>query len=178
MYYPESWFLCQCSLFKSYAEVGTGCCVGFGNSIRRKIKEFDSKNVVDLVICGGGAEGHKLKKEVNFSDTYLIDSEPCRIPGSGRGKSWSLVNSHGWFSYEIKVKPDAEQLIKVVASSLSDKLKLKITIEDEIYNFDETVDGKKELVIHYKERKGNNTARIRFDRISAETPYIYQIVVE
>lgn len=144
----------------------------------RKIKELASENVVDLVVCGGGAEGHKLKKEVNFSDTYLIDSEPCRIPGSGRGKSWSLVNSHGWFSYEIKVKPNSEQLIKVIAASQSDKLKLQVTIEDKIYNFDETVDGKKELVIPYKECEGKDAVRIRFDRTAAETPYIYQIVVE
>lgn len=141
-------------------------------------KELKTRKLIDYIICGGAAEGHKLKKEVNFSDTFIIENSLCRIPGSRYGNSWSLVNAHGWFSYELKVIPNEEQTIRVTASSQTDMLRLQITIDEEVYTFDEKVSGKKEIVIPYNEKKGNSSVRIRFDKIAADTPYVYLIVVE
>ncbi len=144
----------------------------------RKTRELSAQMLTDFVICGGATEWHKLKKEVNFSDTFLLDGGLCRIPGSRLGNSWSLVNAHGWFSYELTVIPYAEQLIRVTVGSQTDMLRLQVTIDDKEYSFDEAIKGKKELILPYKEKKGKNTVRIRFDKTSADTPYIYLITVE
>ena len=65
-------------------------------------QQLMQQQLTDFVICGGGFEGHKIMKEVNFSDTYLKADGICRIPGTYRGKAFSTVNAHGWFSYELK----------------------------------------------------------------------------
>ena len=144
----------------------------------KKTKELSAQMLIDFVICGGATEGHKLKKEVNFSDTFLFDGGLCRIAGSRLGNSWSLVNAHGWFSYEMKVIPYAEQLIRITVGSQTNTLRLQVTIDEKVYTFDEAISGKKELIIPYKEKKGNSTVRIRFDKIASDTPYVYLIVVE
>jgi len=136
------------------------------------------EKLCDFVVCGGAAEGHKLKKEVCFSDSFLLKEGLCRIPGSGRGTNWSTVNAHGWFSYEIKVKPESENAIIITAGSLSDVLSMVVTVGEEIHHVKEKVNGKKEIIINYKETKGENTVRIRFDRNAADTPCVYTIEVK
>jgi len=140
-------------------------------------KELTAKKLTDYVICGGATEGHKLQKEVNFSDTFIIEDCICRIPGSRLGNSWSLVNAHGWFSYEIKVLPNSDNVIVINAGSFSDVLSMDITIGEKTYVIKERVCGRKELVINYKETQGKDTVRIRFDRNSADTPYVCIIEV-
>ena len=71
---------------------------------REAIQAWKKEKLTDFIVCGSGNEGHKLQKEVNFSDTYIFEDGVCRIPGTNRGKAWSMVNAHVWFSYEIKVK--------------------------------------------------------------------------
>ena len=144
----------------------------------RKTRQLHGKMLTDFVVCGGAMEGHKLQKEVNFSDTFLIDGNLCRIPGSRWGNSWSLVNAHGWFSYELKVVPYKEQVIRITAGSQTDMLRLQVTIGEKVYVFNESINGKKELIIPYKEENGNSFVRIRFDKIAADTPYLYLIEVE
>lgn len=144
----------------------------------KKTKELKERHLTDFVVCGGATEGHKLQKEVNFSDTYLFEEGLCRMPGSGRGKAWSMVNSHGWFSYELAVKPDCENLIRITAGSSTDTLNLQVTIDDEKYTFSESIEGKKELILSYVAAIGKESVRIRFDRTAADNPYIYTITVE
>ena len=89
-----------------------------------------------------------------------------------------MVNAHGWFSYEVAVKPLCKQNITVTAGSSGERVKLKVTVGDEVHSFDEAVNGKKEFVIPYEEKAGNSSVRVRFDRIDADTPYIYLIEVK
>ncbi len=135
---------------------------------------------VDVVNCGGAMESHRLKKEVNFSDTLLINGKSCRIPGNRRGAQWSQINAHGWFSYEVKVLPNQKNEFVVEMDSLTEQLDVKITIGEEQFTVREKapkVDGQAFSFI-YDEKKGEDKVRIRFDRISAYTPLVYSIRVK
>ena len=133
--------------------------------------------VPDFVICGGAMEGHKLQKEVNFSDTLNVNGRPCRIPGNKNGAEWSRVNAHGWFSYCLNIKPYAENKIIFDFGSLTDKIDVQITVGDEIFNFDRTA-KESEFTIVYEENKGENSLRVRIDRVSGHTPLLYTIIVK
>lgn len=136
-----------------------------------------TENLVDYVVCGGGCEGHRLQKEVNFSDTFVSGESIYRIPGTGRGTSWSTVNTHGWFSYEIKVKPNAENIIKLtLGTHLCDDIDIKVSVDGAEYTFREKAAGKtKEVSIPYSSEK--SSVRIRFDRFTANTPCVHAICV-
>ena len=143
----------------------------------RKRSAACAEKLVDFIVCGGAAEGHKLKKEVCFSDTAFIHGDICRIPGNKRGADWSTVNAHGWFSYEIKVVSGCRNIICVTAGGEDDALHMIVTIGDEEHRVEEKVCGKKKLSFNYQETEGKNCVRIRFDRISQHTPYIYSVEV-
>jgi len=136
-----------------------------------------SGNHTDFILCAGAMEGHALKKEVNFSDTFVNENGISRIPGNRKGEQWSTVNSHGWFSYEIKLVPYEENTIKFTASNPQGRISLIVTIGDKTYKIDEKADGKKEITLGFMENQGNESIRIRFDRNSKYTPYIYNIRV-
>ena len=136
------------------------------------------EGLYDYVICGGGMEGHKLQKEVNFSDTFVDGLNLYRIPGTGRGTSWSAVNTHGWFSYEIKTKPGVEnKIVLKLGTHLSDAIDIKVTLGETEYTFRETPDADKtkEVVIPYT--ASSDCVRIRFDRFTANTPCVHTIKV-
>ena len=143
----------------------------------KQVKELLVKNLVDYVVCGGAAESHKLQKEVNFSDTFLADGKPCRIPGSRLGKEWSLINVHGWFSYLVKVAPGRENMIRILAGSEGESADVKVTVGDEAHEFRGQPRKNAELVIGYRPKPGEEYVRIRLDKISANTPYIHTIEV-
>lgn len=134
------------------------------------------ENLTDYIVCGGGNEGHNLQKEVNFSDTYILEDGVCRIPGTNRGKDWSTVNAHGWFSYLLKTKPNEENEITVVAKGSNGNLEMSVDIEGEKTVYCKRTDIKEEIKIKYFAK--NTTARIRIDRISSYTPFIYEIKVK
>ena len=137
----------------------------------------DKKELLDYVICGGAMEGHRLQKEVNFSDTLVRDGVLCRIPGNKRGMEWSSINAHGWFSYELKVKPMTEHEIYIVMGSIGERLEARITIGEKEYEVRETVCGCKGLKFPYTAEEGCNSVRIRFDKISGYTPCVFMITV-
>ncbi|MBQ3132800.1 MAG: hypothetical protein IJC17_00810 [Clostridia bacterium] len=139
--------------------------------------ELEAEPLTDFVVCGGGYEGHKLKKEVNFSDTYIHEDGLCRIPGTNRGKKFSSVNAHGWFSYELKVKPNAENTVEVTVKGTEGQIDLRVTIGEQGYDLHEATEGKKTFALTYAENAGADAVRIRFDRISGYTPYIYTVKV-
>ncbi|MBQ7037122.1 MAG: hypothetical protein IJN74_06535 [Clostridia bacterium] len=135
------------------------------------------KNLVDYIVCGGGTEGHKLQKEVNFSDTFVKDDSIYRIPGTGRGAAWSTVNTHGWFSYEIKTKPHAENTILLeIGPHLCEDTDIKVNVDGTEYVFREKTGGKKTTVTipYYGEKE---YVRIRFDRFTKNTPCVHSISV-
>lgn len=134
-------------------------------------------NVLDYVVCGGAMEGHRLQKEVNFSDTLVRDGALCRIPGNKRGMEWSSINAHGWFSYEVKVKPLAQNEIHIVMGSIGEMLEVRVIIGEKEYEIREKICGCKELIFPYAAGEGCNGVRIRFDKISGYTPCVLVIKV-
>ena len=139
-------------------------------------KLSSDQSIVDFVICGGGTESHGLQKEVNFSDTFVKNGEIYRIPGTGRGKTWSTVNAHGWFSYSVKVKPNAENDIEIVADNENGNISFKLSMGDVVHNIKETSKGK--VVLNFKyQAQDESELRVRIDRNSVDTPRIYTICV-
>ena len=143
---------------------------------KRERAQLLKRNAIDFVVCGGGTEGHSLKKEVNFSDTLILEHGLCRIAGTLRGANFSRVNAHGWFGYTVKIKPYAKNLFRVKAGSLTGQTHLQFTYGDQKAEI--CGDGVKEYLFAYDETEGKDTLYIRFDRASAHTPCVYSIVVE
>ncbi len=137
---------------------------------------LSDEGLYDFVICGGGCEGHGLKKEVNFSDTDIRADGICRIPGTLR-EGFSAVNTHGWFSYELRVRPNAENTVTVAASGTDGVTDFKLTVGERQYEVHERGDGKREFSFVYAEDEGRESVRIRIDRISGYTPFIYEIKI-
>ena len=140
-------------------------------------EKLKAENLTDYVICGGANESHRLQKEVNFSDTLILDGQLVRIPGNRNGMKWSTINAHGWFSYELTVKPNTQNQIEIVLGSNTPNIDVKITLGEEEQIIKQTSDGKKSVILNYTADKCDKV-RIRFDRISANTPCIYLIKVK
>ena len=137
---------------------------------------LSDKGLYDFVIAGGGSESHGLKKEVNFSDTLVIDGELCRIPGSSRGAKWATIKAHGWFSYEIKVRPNTLNRIGLRLGSLGDNLDIKITIGEKATELHQKYDGIVDIEMEYA-AADEKSVRIKFDKISGNPPAIFLIKV-
>ena len=137
---------------------------------------LSGKGLYDFVIAGGGSESHGLKKEVNFSDTLVIDGELCRIPGSSRGAKWATIKAHGWFSYEIKVRPNTLNRIGLRLGSLGDNLDIKITLGEKATELHQGYDSIVDIELEYA-AGDEKCVRIRFDKISVNPPAIFLIKV-
>ncbi len=135
------------------------------------------KSLLDSIVCGGAMEGHKLQKEVNFSDTLMRDGLPCRIPDNRAGMEWSRITAHGWFSYEVKVTSNADNTICMVMDGYGGQLDVKIIIGEEEHVLSEAVSGKKEFRFNYLETAGKNTVRIRVEKTTGNVPCIFTISV-
>lgn len=135
----------------------------------------NEEGIVDYIICGGCTEGHSLQKEVNFSDTLILDDGICRIAGNKKGSAWSSVNSHGWFSYKLKVNPSCKNVLKIELGSLSDILDIDIQIDNDSYTVSEKIYCKKEYTFIYENSEGKDIITLRFDRRSENTPCVYTI---
>ena len=139
--------------------------------------EKKAKNLYDFVVCGGGYEGHKIMKEVNFSDTVVQNGMVCRIPGNNKGKVWSQINCHGWFSYELKVRAGQENTVKVYVGSETEQIDLQIALGDKTTVVNQKADGISVIELKYTAKENENEVRIRFDRMSGYTPCVYSIEV-
>ena len=144
-------------------------------TVERIEKEAD---ILDYVVCGGPMEGHRLQKEVNFSDTKIRNGMLCRIPDNWRGAEWSSINAHGWISYEVCVKPYAVNTFAVMMEGVDEKLEVSISIGEKEYLIQEKLNCRKEFLLHYMEEAGQNSVRIRFSKISGHTQCIYTIKVK
>ncbi len=141
--------------------------------------ENRTRDYIDFVACGGAMEGHKLKKEVNFSDTMLIDGRLCRIPGNRRGAEWSQINGHGWFSYELKVRPKGKSTLVLELGSLTERLDVTVSILDQVFTVKEDSPSEvKEYLFEFENPTSADSARVRIDRISSYTPQIYSIKIK
>lgn len=158
---------------KSFTDDLTDSFLAEAETYEKLIKD---DTLVDFVICGGGNESHELQKEVIFSDTLVVDGQLCRVPGTGRGKTWSTVNSHGWFSYLVKIKPNAENDIEIIADNENGFISFKVSIGDSVLSVKESSEDK--VKFHFKYvAKDETELRIRIDRNCAEIPRIYTICV-
>ncbi len=141
--------------------------------------ELEGQGLYDYVLTGGASEGHALMKEVNFSDTLVHDGVLCRIPGHMRreGNSIkSMINAHGWFSYEIKVRPGEENEIVITAGGYDDRVDMRVTVGETVYDFNG--DGSfNDYRISYRANGDECAVRIRIDRISPDAPIVKSIKV-
>lgn len=144
---------------------------------KQALEAADRENFIDCVICGGAMEGHRLQKEVNFSDTLVKENGLCRLAGSGKGAEWCAINAHGWFSYLIKVVPNSRNIIKISADALGAQPEMKVTLGNEEHILSRDTQGLWEYELEYTEKQGNDSVRIRFDKISLSTPCVYTIKV-
>ncbi len=142
---------------------------------KEAVKRLKSEKLTDFIVCGGATEGHHLKKEVNFSDTFVLKDGVCRIPGTNRGKVFSAVNTHGWFGYELSVRPNSKNKISVTASSDEKTVHFKLTLGNTCYEIKESCNSKKEFIFVFEETDGADKISLRIDRLSGYTPYIYEI---
>ncbi|MBQ2755858.1 MAG: hypothetical protein IJF27_04220, partial [Oscillospiraceae bacterium] len=133
---------------------------------REATARLSAEDLCDYVVCGSAVEGHKLKKEVNFSDTYLFEDGVCRIPGTNRGTSFSVVNTHGWFGYEMKIRPLAANTVIVTAKGSSGKINFKLTVNGEEFEVKDEFNGKKQFSFTFEEKDGRAAADIQIDRIT------------
>ena len=132
--------------------------------------------LVDYILCGSGFEGHKLMKEVNFSDTLLLDGKQCRIPGNRAGMKWSQINAHGWFSYEVKTVKGVVNTISLTLGSATPTLSMQLTIGDEQHVLRQELDGVQ--TFEFKHQATADSVRIRIDKIDANTPLLYTVTVK
>lgn len=138
-------------------------------------RKLADEGLYDYVIAGGCTEGHKLQKEVNFSDTMIADGRLARVPGNAR-RGWSAINAHGWFSYEVAVRPRCENEI-VIAVGGDDGFDLALTVGDERCEIREDSGEVREITVKYTAGK-EGAVRVRFDKISPRTPKIYTVKVK
>lgn len=144
----------------------------------KKSREISGEKLTDFIVCGGACEGHKLQKEVNFSDTLIRNGELCRIPGNRKGLEWSSITAHGWFSYELRLKEDRENKIVIDAESNTDILCMKVIVGNDEHTVNIQSGEKQELLFTYNAKRGENSVRIRFEKISTNVPCIYTIKVK
>ena len=131
---------------------------------------------VDGIVCGGALEGHRLQKEVNFSDTPVVNGRLCRIPGNRSGLKWSRINAHGWFSYQLRVRPGQENRITVSLSGAAGGVDVRITLGQQEYEFREAGNHRREIVLTCVPEEA--VLRIRFDKISGNTPCVHTVRVD
>lgn len=141
------------------------------------VAELRAQSLADFIVCGGGSEGHKLQKEVNFSDTLLINGELVRIPGNRAGMEWSTITAHGWFSYEINLRPGTKNTVSIVAGSSTGTIKAKVTIGSKEYVIDQPCAGKHTLNLTYTAAPSETAVRMRVEKISENMPLVYEIMV-
>ena len=141
---------------------------------KKRHAQLVCENLTDFIICGGGYEGHKIMKEVNFSDTYIKADGLCRIPGTYRGKAFSTVHSHGWFSCEVKVKPNATNTLIISAAGSDGHIDFDVTIGSDQREIRCIADGRRDFTFTF-DADGQDTIRVRIDRVTGYTPFIYEI---
>ena len=140
--------------------------------------KLNGEGLIDYIICGGACEGHRLQKEVNFSDTLIRGGELCRIPGNRKGLEWSMITAHGWFSYEICVNPDRENTVSVDVGSNTYTLCMKVIIGDDEHTVNMDGGDKREIEFIYRAKPNEKKVRIRFEKISANVPCVYTVTVK
>ena len=137
-----------------------------------------ARNVTDFVIAGGFSEEHHVKSEPNFSACLAMEDGSCRTAGSSRGSMWSVVKAHGWFSYEMKVNPEVENVLTVTGKGEDGNLNIDIEINGEMKRYHKSGEGRVDIEHRFTPEEGQDTVTVRIDRNSASLPFIYTLVMD
>jgi len=143
-----------------------------------KERELLSMNPVDYVIPGGFSEGHSLKCEPNFSAALTMTDGCCRTAGSERGAMWSVVKAHGWFSYDMKVKPGVENTIVIEGKGVDGTLSIDLDIDGEMTSHSVSGEGLVRIAHSFTPKADKDTVTVRIDRNSSSLPFIYSIIIK
>lgn len=141
---------------------------------RRALAE---KNAVDFVVAGGFNEAHNMQHEHNFSGALTLDDGNCRTAGSQRGTFWSVLKSHGWFSYEMKVKPNEENILVVSGKGQTGLFSIDITVDGDTTRHSITGDGILELSRTFTPNKDVETVTVKIERNSDSLPFVYSLAI-
>lgn len=136
------------------------------------------ENPVDFVVAGGFSEDHKRKSEPNFSAALTLEDGNCRTAGSERGAYWSMLKAHGWFSYDMKVNPDAENTLFVRGKGHNGTFSIDIAIDGDMTRHSIAGDGILELSRTFTPAAGKETVTIRIDRNSESLPFVYSLMIK
>ncbi len=137
-----------------------------------------ARNVTDFIIAGGFSEEHSVKFEGNFSACLTMPDGSCRTAGSERGAMWSVVKTHGWFSYEMKVKPGTENVLTVTGKGEDGNFNIDIEINGEMKRYSKSGEGLVDVVYYFTPKEGQNIVTVRIDRNSNSLPFIYTLVMD
>ncbi len=143
-----------------------------------KDRELRGESPVDYVIPGGFSEEHDLKREPNFSAALTMVDGPCRTAGSERGSMWSVVKAHGWFSYEMKVKPGVENTIIIEGKGEDGNLSIDLAIDKEMTRHSACGEGLVKIRHTFTPGKDQEKVTVRIDRNSSSLPFIYSIMIK
>ena len=140
-------------------------------------RRIRSKNPVDYVIAGGFSEGHNIKTEPNFSGALTMPDGSCRTAGSQRGSMWSTVKGHGWFSYEMKVKPGVENTLIIEGKGADGTFSLDVEIEGVMTIHTVTGEGIQTIARTFVPKTDSDKVVVRVDRNSSSLPFIYTMMI-
>lgn len=136
------------------------------------------ENPVDFVVSGGFSEDHNTKSEPNFSGALTLDDGSCRTAGSQRGAFWSVLKTHGWFSYDMKVKPNVENTIVIRGKGSTGTFSIDLTIDGNTTRHSVTGDGILKVSRTFAPNKDVETVTVRIDRNSESLPFIYSVMIK
>lgn len=102
----------------------------------------------------------------------------CRTAGSQRGALWSVVKTHGWFSYEMKVKPGVENVITVTGKGEDGNFNIDIEINGEMKRYSKSGEGLVDIEHRFTPKEGQDMVIVRIDRNSDSLPFIYTLVMD
>lgn len=143
-----------------------------------KDKELRAECPIDYVIPGGFSEEHNRRSEPNFSAALTMPDGVCRTAGSERGSMWSVVKAHGWFSYEVKVKPNTENAIIIEGKGQDGTLSIDLAIDGDMTRHSVSGDGILKITRTFTPKADAESVTVRIDRNSASLPFIYSVVIK
>jgi len=141
-------------------------------------KLLAKENPVDFVVAGGFSEGHNAKREPNFSAALTLDDGNCRTAGSERGSFWSVLKAHGWFSYDMKVKPNEENTVVIRGKGETGTFSIDIDIDGDMTRHSVSGDGILEISRTFTPKKDSETVTVRIDRNSESLPFVYSVMTK
>ena len=89
----------------------------------------------------------------------------------------STVKTHGWFSYDMKVKGGEENTITIIGKGEGGVLSIDLTIDGVTTRHSVSKDGKGEIKHSFVAEPGVDKVTVKIERNSAYMPFIYSVVM-